>query len=49
MDSRSIVFYFFSKCMDCAFKSTKKLNHDILDSLNKPKTHGYCRFPLANP
>ena len=26
----------------------KKLDHDILDSLNKPKTSGHCGFPLAN-
>ena len=34
--------------MDFAFKPTKKLNHDILGSLNKSKTPSHCRFPLSN-
>jgi hypothetical protein len=38
-----------SQCMDCAFKSTKKLNRDILDSLNKSTIPCGCRFPLTNP
>jgi len=40
---------FFSQCVDCTFKSTKKSNHDILGSLNKPKIPSHCGFPLANP
>jgi len=38
----------FSQCADCIFKSTKKLNHDILGWLNKSKTAGHCIFPLTN-
>ena len=38
-----------SQCVDCTFKSTKKLNCDISVFMNKPKTPSYCRFPLANP
>jgi len=34
--------------VESAFKSTKKLNHDILDLLNEPKLPGHCGFPLAN-
>jgi hypothetical protein len=34
---------------DCAFKSTKKVNHDILGSLDKPTNPWNCGFPLANP
>jgi hypothetical protein len=34
--------------VDCAFKSTKKLNHGILGLLSKSKTTGHCGFPLAN-
>ena len=34
---------------DCAFKSTKKLNRDILGWLDKPKVPGNCRFLLSNP
>ena len=34
--------------IDCNFKSTKKLNHDILDSVDKPKNLSNCMFPLAN-
>jgi len=34
--------------MDLRLKSQKKLNHDILDSLNKAKAPGHCGFPLAN-
>jgi hypothetical protein len=25
------------------------MNHDILDSLDKPKISGNCGFPLTNP
>jgi len=39
---------FLSRCLDCAFKSTKKLDRDNLDLLDKPKTPGHCGFPLAN-
>ncbi len=35
--------------MDCAFKPTKKLLGDVLDSLDKSKTPGNCWFPLAIP
>ena len=38
-----------SQYVNYAFKSTKKLNHDILGSLNKFKLPGYCIFPLSNP
>ena len=37
-----------SHCVECSFKSNRKLNHDILDSLDKSKTPGHCRFPLTN-
>ena len=30
------------------FQIRQKLNHDILDSLTKPKTPGHCGFPMAN-
>jgi len=30
-------------------ESTKKLNHDILGSLDKPIVPDHCGFPLANP
>jgi hypothetical protein len=35
--------------VDCFFKSTKELNHDILGSLDKSKTSGHGRFHRANP
>jgi len=38
----------FYLSVDCAFKPTKKLSHDILDLLNKPKIVRSCIFPLAN-
>jgi hypothetical protein len=38
-----------SLCVDCTFRSTKKLDQDILDLLNKYKISGLCGFPLANP
>ena len=38
-----------SHCMECSFKSNRKLNHDILNSLTKSKLPGHCRFPLTNP
>jgi hypothetical protein len=34
--------------VDCSFKSTKKLDNDILDSLNKPEIPSHCGFALAN-
>jgi hypothetical protein len=34
--------------IDCTFKSTKILIHDILDSVDKPIVPGHCGFPLAN-
>jgi hypothetical protein len=37
------------RCVDCAFKSSEKLNHDILDSLNQSKINGHYKFPPANP
>ncbi len=40
---------FYSQSVDCSFKSTKKLNHDILDSLNKPIIPGNWALPLTNP
>ena len=39
---------FWSCVVGCTFKSTKKLNHDILDSLDKPIVPRHCMFPLAN-
>jgi hypothetical protein len=30
--------------VDCTFKSTKKLNRDLLDLFDKPKIPGNCRF-----
>ena len=38
----------FRYWIDCNFKSTKKLNHDILDSVDKSKNFSNCMFPLAN-
>jgi len=35
--------------VDCSFKSTKNLNHDILDSVDKPIVPGHCILALANP
>ena len=35
--------------IDCTFKSTKKLNHDIRDSVDKPIVPGHCMFTRANP
>ena len=34
---------------DCTFKSTKNLNHDILDLLDKPTIPGNCMFHQSNP
>jgi hypothetical protein len=34
--------------LDCTFKSTKKLNHDIWGLLYKSKLTGHCGFVLAN-
>ena len=34
--------------LDCTFNSTKILNCDIVDSLNKPKIVRSCIFPLSN-
>jgi hypothetical protein len=31
--------------VDCTFKSTKKLNYDILGSLNKPTIPAIAHFP----
>ena len=40
---------FLSRCLDCTFKSTRKLNSGISCSLDKPKIPDQCRFPLFNP
>jgi hypothetical protein len=57
MEAESIIFplFFFefktvkeqtlSLCVDCTFKSTKKLNYDILGSLNKPTIPAIAHFP----
>jgi hypothetical protein len=37
-----------SQGVNYSFKSIKKLNHDILDSVDKPKIVRSCIFPLAN-
>ena len=34
--------------VDCAFKATRNLNRDILDSLNKSKMPDNCGFPWTN-
>jgi len=39
---------FLSRCLDFTFKSTRKLDRDNLDLLDKPKTAGHCDFPLTN-
>jgi len=40
----------FSIDLECTFKSTKKLNRDIIGLLNKPsKFPGNCIFHLSNP
>jgi hypothetical protein len=33
----------------CNFKSTRKINHDILGLRDKPTILESCRFPLTNP
>jgi len=38
-----------SLCVDCSFKSTKKLNYYTLGSLNKPTIPGNCIFSLTEP
>ena len=40
---------FYSQIVDCSFKSTKKLNNNILGWLNKSKTLGPYGFPLVYP
>jgi hypothetical protein len=40
---------FFSRCLDCTFKSTRKLNREISYSLDKSKMPGHCGFLLGNP
>jgi hypothetical protein len=40
---------FLSQCLDCTFKSTRKLTREISYSLNQSKTPGQCGFPLTNP
>jgi hypothetical protein len=40
---------FFSQCLDCTFKSTINLSHDILGSLDKPTIPGNWMFHLSNP
>ena len=37
-----------SRCVDYFFKSTKKMDRDNLDLLDKSKIPGHCGFPLAN-
>ena len=39
----------FRYWIDCNFNSSKKLNHDILDSVDKPIVLGHCMFPRTNP
>ena len=48
-ESKTVKEQTFSLCVDCTFKSTKKVDCDIEGLLDKPKIPRNCIFPLANP